>query len=287
MRMVDRLLQAWRGRMARPWVPPGAMVLDIGCHHGEFLRSLGNRIGPSIGLDPRALPDGSSHHRLIPQLFTEPLEFPDNSFDAVVLLATLEHIQDKDPLGRESYRLLRPGGRVIITVPSPRVDRILTAVCRLRLADGMCLEEHYGFDPRTTPQHFIRHGFILEHSCSFQLGLNHLFVFRKPSLLVRRNLWEEACPVAFQPSGFVGTLRWRWQNFWHPSDLIAHRLEPLFNDGYPQQPSPAHPRLKFVEDVKSWAWARGPISAHSTYWTNPRVLRRISEHVADVLVALP
>ena len=114
-----------------------------------------------------------------------------------------------------------------------------------------------------------------------------LFVFRKPSLLVRKNLWEEACPVAFQASGFVGTLRWRWQNFWHPSDLVAHRLEPLFNDGYPQQPSPARPRLKFVEDVKSWAWARGPISAHSTYWTNPRVLRRISEHVADILVALP
>lgn len=114
-----------------------------------------------------------------------------------------------------------------------------------------------------------------------------LFVFRKPSLLDRKNLWEEACPAAFQPSGFLGTLRWRWQNFWHPSDFVAHRLEALFNEGYPTRRSPAAPRLKFVEDVKTRAWARGPISAHSTYWTNPAILKRISEHVADVLVALP
>lgn len=114
-----------------------------------------------------------------------------------------------------------------------------------------------------------------------------LFVFRKPSLLDRKNLWEEACPVAFQTSGFLGTLRWRWQNFWHPSDLVAHRLQPLFNEGYPRQPPPTLSRQKFVEDIKSWAWARGPISAHSTYWTNPAVLKRIAEHVADVLIALP
>ena len=114
-----------------------------------------------------------------------------------------------------------------------------------------------------------------------------LFVFRKPSLLDRKNLWEEACPAAFQPTGFLGTLRWRWQNFWHPSDFVAHRLEALFNEGYPGQRSPAPTRLKFVEDVKTRAWAREPISAHSTYWTNPAILKRISEHVADVLVALP
>jgi hypothetical protein len=114
-----------------------------------------------------------------------------------------------------------------------------------------------------------------------------LFVFRKPSLLDHTNLWEEACPVPFQTDGFLGALRWRWQNFWHPSDPVAHRLEPLFNAGYPPGPSPARPHVKFVEDVKSWAWAREPLSAHSTYWTNPAVLKRISEHVADVLIALP
>ena len=41
MRVVDRVLQDWRARVARRWIPPQARVLDIGCHQGEFLRRLG------------------------------------------------------------------------------------------------------------------------------------------------------------------------------------------------------------------------------------------------------
>jgi SAM-dependent methyltransferase len=180
MRVLDRLLQNWRARMARPWIPPGAKVLDIGCHQGEFLHSLGDHIEPSVGLDPLAAADKTSEHSLLRQLFAEPLAFGNASFDTVVMLATFEHIRDREPLCRECYRLLRPGGRVIITVPSPWVDGILEILCSLRLADGMSLEEHHGFDPRTTPELFLRTGFFLEHRHRFQLGLNHLFVFRKP-----------------------------------------------------------------------------------------------------------
>jgi hypothetical protein len=60
------------------------------------------------------------------------------------------------------------------------VDHILAALCGLRLADGMSLEQHDGFDPRTTPEFFVPSGFVLEYRRRFQLGLNHLFVFRKP-----------------------------------------------------------------------------------------------------------
>ena len=180
MRVLDRVLQNWRARMARPWIPQGAKVLDIGCHQGEFLHSLGDQIQPSVGLDPLAAADKTGRHLLFCQPFVEPLALGDASFDAVVLLATFEHIRDREPMCRECYRLLRPGGRVIVTVPSPRVDGILAILCRLRLADGMSLEEHHGFDPRTTPELFLRTGFILEHRHCFQLGLNHLFVFRKP-----------------------------------------------------------------------------------------------------------
>jgi SAM-dependent methyltransferase len=180
MRSIDRLLQAWRARMARPWIPPGANVLDIGCHQGEFLRSLGERIGPSVGFDPLTTPVATERYRLIDSVFSEPAPFGDGSFDAVVMLATLEHIRDKDALGRGCFRLLRPGGRLIITVPAGLVDAIVHTLCVLRLADGMSLEEHHGYDPRTTPEVFGRHGFVLEHRRRFQLGLNHLFVLRKP-----------------------------------------------------------------------------------------------------------
>jgi SAM-dependent methyltransferase len=179
MRIMDRVLQNWRARVARRWIPRGARVLDIGCHQGEFLRGLGNWIGPSLGLDPLAVPEETPRFRLLAELFREPLPLEDASFDVVVMLATLEHIHDKDPLARECFRLLRDGGRFIITVPSSSVDRIVDLLVRLRLADGMSLDEHHGFDPRETPNIMARHGFSLEHGSRFQCGLNHLFVFTK------------------------------------------------------------------------------------------------------------
>ncbi len=184
MRLIDRFLQRWRARMARAFIPPGANVLDIGCHQGEFLASLGKHIGPSIGFDPLAEPKTTPRYQLVRDLLRKPAPLADASFDVVVMLATLEHIRDKDPLAQECYRLLRPGGRVVITVPSNAVDTIITWLHRLRLVDGMSLEEHHGFDPHTTPAIFARPGFILERWRRFQLGLNHLFVLQKYSCLL-------------------------------------------------------------------------------------------------------
>jgi SAM-dependent methyltransferase len=194
MRCVDRVLQKWRARMARPWVPQGAQVLDIGCHQGEFLRSFGDRIGPSVGLDPLAVPEETPRYRLLAELFRAPMPFADNSFDAIVMLATLEHIVDKNPLAEECSRLLRPGGRVIITVPSGFVDVIVHFLCRIKVADGMSLDEHHGYDPRTTPQVFGRFGFALEKWRRFQLGLNHLFVLQKPRTVPLTRSVEERVP---------------------------------------------------------------------------------------------
>src|SRR5204863_6303336 len=109
------------------------------------------------------------------------MPWPDGAFDAIVLLATLEHIRDKEPLARECRRLLTPGGRVILTVPTPHVDRIMDVLIKLRLADGTCLDEHHGYDPDETPRIMATHGLDLEWKRSFQLGLNRLFVFRKPA----------------------------------------------------------------------------------------------------------
>lgn len=179
MRFLDRALQNWRARIASSWIPDGAVILDIGCHQGEFLRRLGSRIGPSVGLDPLADAETMGCHRLLSEPFQEPTPLRDATFDAIVLLATLEHIRDKAPLVRECARLLRPSGRVIITVPSPAVDRIVDLFRRLRLADGMSLEEHHGYDPRSTPRLFAAGGFGLFHRRRFQAGLNHLYVFVK------------------------------------------------------------------------------------------------------------
>jgi 2-polyprenyl-3-methyl-5-hydroxy-6-metoxy-1,4-benzoquinol methylase len=72
------------------------------------------------------------------------------------MLAVLEHIPEPQqrPLAESCARFLKPAGVLVITTPSPRVDRILNLLLALRLIDGMSLEEHYGFDPRQTPALF-------------------------------------------------------------------------------------------------------------------------------------
>ena len=107
------------------------------------------------------------------------MPFDEDSFDAITLLATLEHIRDKSSIARESARLLRPGGRVVITVPSPLVDKILDFLILLRIVDGMSLEEHHGFLPDELPGIFIPAGFRLMKKQKFQFGLNNLYVFER------------------------------------------------------------------------------------------------------------
>lgn len=179
MRWADRIIQDWRLRKAEAWLPAGGDVLDIGCHQGELLRRVRGRIRSGVGLDPLAREVDEPGLRLLAQPFREPLPFPDASFDAVVMLATLEHFHDTAPVARECRRLLRPGGRVVITVPAAIVDMLVDILVRLRLADGMSLDEHHGFDPATTPAIFEPEGFRRLIWQRFQLGCNHLFVFEK------------------------------------------------------------------------------------------------------------
>jgi len=96
------------------------------------------------------------------------------------MLAVLEHVPDAAVLARECARLLAPGGRVVITVPDARVDRILDVLHRLRLIHGMSLEEHHGYDVGQTRPVFEGAGLKAAAWRRFELGLNNLFVFEKP-----------------------------------------------------------------------------------------------------------
>ena len=182
MTPVDRWLQRWRISKARHYIPLGARVLDVGCSEGELFRQLSDRVGDGVGVDPLLRePVDDTGYRLLPGTFPDALAADDELFDVITLLAVLEHIpsDQQTQLVAELHGHLEPGGAVVITVPAPFVDRILTVLRGLRLIHGMSLEEHYGFEPAHVPALFEERGFALEASSTFQFGLNHLFVFRR------------------------------------------------------------------------------------------------------------
>jgi 2-polyprenyl-3-methyl-5-hydroxy-6-metoxy-1,4-benzoquinol methylase len=183
---LDRLLQRLRVRAALPHVPEGARLLDVGCADGHLLRALGPRIRSGVGIDPDLAgagvsggrpPDGA-RYRVVRGAFPDDLDDA-GPFDVITMLAVFEHFPDADrPRVVEACRrLLRPGGRVVMTVPAPAVDRIVDLLRALHLAHGMDIEAHHGYRPEQTADHFS--GFrVLRHE-PFELGLNHLFVLER------------------------------------------------------------------------------------------------------------
>ncbi len=94
-------------------------VLDAGCGGGATTESLG-RYGNVTGLEleEAAVEYARSWGRNVVQGSIETLPFGDGSFDLVLSLDVIEHVPDDETALRELYRVLRPGGRVLITVPA-------------------------------------------------------------------------------------------------------------------------------------------------------------------------
>ncbi len=154
-------------------------MLDVGCADGALFDRCRSTIASGVGidtLDDQPWVDGPFERRI--GKFPDSLD-PDDRFDAVVMLAVVEHLHDEDlhAWAAAVPGALRPGGRLVITTPSPAVDHILAVGIRLRLLDGMEAHQHHGFDPGGVPSIFSVAGMALEHRRRFELGLNHLFVF--------------------------------------------------------------------------------------------------------------
>ena len=81
-------------------------VLEIGCGSGELSNHLKNYIGIDISPKTSRFIIGDA----------QKLPIKDNSADLILLLDLLEHTDDKLVM-EEVYRVLKPNGSVIITVP--------------------------------------------------------------------------------------------------------------------------------------------------------------------------
>lgn len=181
LKPLDRLLRRIRVARVRPFIPVGAALLDLGCGDGELLRSVAGRVSRAVGIEPaleRTL--SGPNYELRPGRLPDDLPV-DGQFDAITMLAVIEHLQPhvQARLADICARLLKPGGRVITTVPSERVDDILKVLLRLRLIAGIKVHEHHGFDPARTVALFPLPQFRLVEHDRFELGLNHLFVFER------------------------------------------------------------------------------------------------------------
>ncbi|WP_175073650.1 glycosyltransferase [Terribacillus sp. AE2B 122] len=101
-------------------------VLEVGCANGNLSGVIGMNADRLFGLDidPVAieLARYNMHKLQLSNCYFSlgdgaNLSYDDNSFDTVLLAEVLEHVPDPYPFVREAYRVCRPGGKVLISVP--------------------------------------------------------------------------------------------------------------------------------------------------------------------------
>ncbi|HEY8258897.1 MAG TPA: methyltransferase domain-containing protein [Gemmatimonadales bacterium] len=113
------------------------------------------------------------------------LNFPDNTFDTVIVIDVHEHLNEPRPLNRELFRIIRPGGRAIVTTPNGDLRKLAV---RIKDLVGMT-KDAYGHVRvgYTIPEHsqmLSDAGFHPEESGSYsqfptemiELGINLAYV---------------------------------------------------------------------------------------------------------------
>ncbi|CAN5861348.1 hypothetical protein BH10CHL1_BH10CHL1_27220 [soil metagenome] len=94
-------------------------VLDIGGGAGNMAHHLAH-YGRVVGVDSNARPLAVAAQRGLDVMQSSgtDLPFAAHSFDLVALLDTVEHIPDEFGVFQECRRVLKPGGKLIVTVPA-------------------------------------------------------------------------------------------------------------------------------------------------------------------------
>ncbi|RKT82026.1 Methyltransferase domain-containing protein [Saccharopolyspora antimicrobica] len=125
-------------------VQAGQRVLDLGCGAGRHAFELYRRGADVIAFDQdveelenvaamfgamkaeNQVPDGANAQTVSGDALDLP--FPDEHFDVVIASEIMEHIPEDEKAMRELVRVVKPGGRVVVTVPRAWPEKICWAL---------------------------------------------------------------------------------------------------------------------------------------------------------------
>ena len=166
---LEPLLARLRTNRANLLIPAAlreGRILDIGC--GSFPYFLAHTaFREKFAVDQLPMPSEAAARNQIEffelNLNREPrLPFENDYFDAVSLLAVVEHLNPDSmaTLFQECRRVLRPGGTVVLTTPAAWADGLLHLMAHLNLVSAEEIHEHaFAYTLPLIGWHFGQAGF--------------------------------------------------------------------------------------------------------------------------------
>lgn len=184
--VFEGFLARRRAGMATKLIPQelkGGRILDIGCSaHPLFLMS--TDFSEKYGLDKlirEAHIDNYRAQKIILNNYDiekdKAIPFETDYFNVVIMLAVFEHIDPLRLVGllSEIHRVLRPGGRFVMTTPAQWTDWLLKLLALLRLVSPDEIKEHQdAYDFQRITSALVEADFSPEKiRCGyFELGMN-------------------------------------------------------------------------------------------------------------------
>ena len=114
----QRLLSAYY--QAKPFIKGD--LLELGCGEGRGVELLAPLADSYKGIDKiesviERLEEKYPDYEFMSGVFP-PFPFEDNSFDSIVTFQVIEHVKDDNGFVKEIHRVLKPGGKALITTPN-------------------------------------------------------------------------------------------------------------------------------------------------------------------------
>jgi ubiquinone/menaquinone biosynthesis C-methylase UbiE len=107
-------------KLVEQYAATGSTVLDLGCGNGNFVvQELPAKFSKKIGIDIG--PHETRNNRWLDEIVygnIEQLPFPNQTFDVVLSLWVLEHLEHPDHVFKEISRVLKPGGIFAFVTPN-------------------------------------------------------------------------------------------------------------------------------------------------------------------------
>jgi len=153
--LVLRYFQNWGHNITEHFLQDSKLVLDLGAGTGEHQNHANTEreyIAIDNDLDALSIGREDGRNRICLQGTALALPFASGSFDGVVSVYNLEHLQDLERCSSEIVRVLKPGGMLAAAIPT---EGLLFSLGR-RLVTAPFAVKEMGFNSIKEYEDFVR-----------------------------------------------------------------------------------------------------------------------------------